>query len=228
MATIWERGPYQFCARVRRNGATETRTFESRKDAERWAAIIEGKIVGDDYDDRRQARDTSLAQACDWMSGHLDRSRSDAKNKVSKLRYWQSTHLASWSLLAIRPADLIDWRRAVLDEDGAEDGAACGPDAECGQQTVIHRLNVLSQVYKRWSLDHDVIITNPVVEGVRPSLPGGRDRRAQGLQVPPDRRGPAREARAALTRETARDRARPRETRGLSAPLDRGTGRRWT
>lgn len=110
-------------------------------------------------------------------SQHLDRSRSNAKNKLSKLRYWQGTHLAGWSLLGIRPADLIDWRRMVLDEDGAEDGTVCGPDAECGPQTVIHRLNVLSQLYKRWSLDHDILITNPVAEGVRPSLPGGRDRR---------------------------------------------------
>ncbi|MGE5514638.1 MAG: site-specific integrase [Bacteroidota bacterium] len=177
MATVWERGPYQFCARVRRNGVSETRTFETRKQAERWAAFIEGKVAGDEYDDRREARDTSLSQACDWMAQHLDRSRSDAKNKLSKLRYWQGTHLAGWSLLGIRPADLIDWRRMVLDEDGADDGTVCGPDAECGPQTVIHRLNVLSQIYKRWSLDHDILITNPVVEGVRPSLPGGRDRR---------------------------------------------------
>lgn len=177
MATVWERGPYQFCARVRRNGVSETRTFETRNQAERWAAVIEGKVVGDEYEDRREARETSLSQACEWMAEHLDRSRSDAKNKASKLRYWQGTHLAQWSLLSIRPSDLVDWRRLVLDEDGAEYGEICGPDAECGPQTVVHRLNVLSQLYKRWALNHDVTVNNPVIEGVRPSLPSGRDRR---------------------------------------------------
>jgi len=34
MATVWTRGPYQFCVRVRRNGVSETKTFETRREAE--------------------------------------------------------------------------------------------------------------------------------------------------------------------------------------------------
>lgn len=170
MATIWERGPYQFCARVRRNGVSQTKTFETKSAAEEWARIIEGKVTGDEYQDRSLARDTSLSQACQWLADSLP-DTPDAKNKRSKLRYWQGTEFASWSLVSLRPADLIRWRRDVLDEDGG------GDEAECSAQTVIHRLNVLSQVYKRWSLAHDQIINNPVIEGVRPSAPEGRDRR---------------------------------------------------
>lgn len=33
MATIWKRGPYQFCARVRRNGVSETETFETKTES---------------------------------------------------------------------------------------------------------------------------------------------------------------------------------------------------
>jgi hypothetical protein len=40
MATIWERGPYQF--RVRRKGVSETRTFETLREAGDWARVIEG------------------------------------------------------------------------------------------------------------------------------------------------------------------------------------------
>jgi integrase len=101
----------------------------------------------------------------------------DAKNKRSKLTYWQGAEFASWSLASLRPADLIRWRREVLDEDNAEDDETAGPAAEVGPQTVVHRLNVLSQVYKRWSLAHDHVISNPVIEGVRPGLPDGRNRR---------------------------------------------------
>ncbi|MBI5162713.1 MAG: site-specific integrase [Magnetospirillum sp.] len=170
MATIWERGPYQFCARVRRNGVSETKTFETKSAAEEWARIIEGKVTGDEFQDRSLARDTTLSQACQWLANTMP-DTPDAKNKRSKLRYWQESEFATWSLLSLRPADLIGWRREVLDEDGG------GDEADCSAQTVIHRLNVLSQVYKRWSLAHDQIITNPVTDGVRPRTPHGRDRR---------------------------------------------------
>ena len=170
MATIWKRGPLQFCARVRRNGVSETKTFTSNAAAEEWARIMEGKITGDEYQDRSLARDTTLSQACQWMADSLP-DTPDAQNKRSKLRYWQSTEFSSWSIVSLRPANLIRWRRDVLDEDGGRD------EAECSAQTVVHRLNVLSQVYKRWSLAHDQIINNHVCEKARPGLPEGRSRR---------------------------------------------------
>jgi integrase len=177
MAGVEYRGPYQFRARVRRNGVVQYKTFDTRAEAERWGAILEGKIIGDEYQDRRLVRDTTLRVACEWLEKNLDRSRPDAKNKISKLGYWQKSEFADWSLVSIRPADLIHWRRDVLDEDDAEDGQSAGPEAAVGPQTVVHRLNVLSQVYKRWALAHDALLTNPVVDGVRPSLPEGRNRR---------------------------------------------------
>lgn len=192
MATIDKRGDYQWRARVRRAGKTETRTFESYEAAHAWALSIEGKIVGDEYQDRKQARGTTLAQACDWMIANLDRRQADAKNKVSKLTYWKSTEFSGWSLVSLRPADLIRWRRRVLDEDNAEDGEAAGPQAEVGPQTVVHRLNALAQVYQRWSLAHDQTLTCPVTKGVRPSLPDGRNRR---LDIHLDRDGNDEEAR---------------------------------
>lgn len=155
---------------MRRKGVSQTKTFEKLADAEEWARIIEGKVSGDEFQDRRTARDTTLSQACAWYASAIQET-PDAKNKRSRIRYWQGSDFASWSLLSLRPADLINWRRDVLDEDGG------GEDAECSAQTVIHRLNTLSQVYKKWALAHDQIINNPVVEGVRPKKPEGRDRR---------------------------------------------------
>jgi integrase len=180
MATIDERGPYQWRVRIRRKigdkTVTLTHTAESYAAARKWAEINEGKVAGDEYKDRRKAKETTLEAACAWLEKILPNT-PDAKNKRSKLKYWRSTDLANWSLLSIRPADLIQWRRDVLDEDNAEDGETVGPGADVGPQTVVHRLNVLSQLFKRWSLAHDQPLTNPVVEGVRPSLPDGRNRR---------------------------------------------------
>lgn len=120
--------------------------------------------------DRSLARDTTLSQACQWLAENLS-DTPDAKNKKAKLRYWQSTKFATWSLVSLLPGELIAWRRDVLDEDGG------GEEAECSAQTVVHRLNVLSQVYKLWSLAHNLRIDNPVIGEVRPGLPSGRSRR---------------------------------------------------
>jgi len=178
MATIWKRGPYQFCVRVRRNDVDKTETFETRQEAEKWARITEGKVTGDDTVDLRQAKATTLGQACDWaIDGNHAGPGANGKNLNSKWRYWKTTDLADWSIAAIHDWDLIEWRRKVLDEDNAEDGQVIGPDADCGAQTCIHRLNALSKLIQIWSRAHKVPLDNPVKPGVRPSKPDGRDRR---------------------------------------------------
>src|SRR4051812_28871998 len=112
MATIWERGPFQFCARVRRKGASETRTFETRKEAEDWAAIIEGKVIGEEPVIRSKARDTTLSQALDWYEVTIvPRTPRSAKGKLVQVRYWRASRFAQWALNALKPWDLIDWRR---------------------------------------------------------------------------------------------------------------------
>ncbi len=173
---IWERGPHQFCVRVRRNGVSMSKTFETRAAADEWGRIMEGKVTGEEYVDRRVVRDTKLSQACTWYEGTLPNT-ADAKNKRSRLKYWKGTEFAEWSLASITPGDLLRWRRVVLDEDNADDGETVGPDAKVGPQTVVHRLNTLSQVYKTWALAHNQTVINPVIEGVRPGLPDGRNRR---------------------------------------------------
>ena len=178
MATVWKRGPYQFCVRVRRNGVSETKTFEARREAEDWARIIEGKVTGEDLVDHKKARDTSLARALEWYEKIiLPKTPRSAKGKQTQVNYWKASKFADWSLVALHPWDLIDWRREVLDEDNADDGEQVGPDAEFGPQTCVHRLNLISHLYGQWSLIHRVPLDNPVVRGVRPSLDNGRDRR---------------------------------------------------
>ncbi len=177
-AGIQVRGPHQFRAQVRRNGVYQTKTFETLREAQQWRRIMEGKVSGDEFVDLKLARATTLAQACEWMlEGKLYGNNPDAKNMVAKLRYWRGSKFADWSLLSIHDWDLIEWRREVLDEDNAEDGEPCGPDAECAPQTVIHRLNGLSKLIQFWSRAHKVPIDNPVKPGVRPRKPDGRDRR---------------------------------------------------
>ncbi len=175
---IQVRGPNQFRVQVRRNGVYQTKTFERLREAQEWQRVMEGKVTGEELVDLKRARGTTLAQACDWMlDGKRVGNNPDAKNVSAKLRYWKDSKFASWSLVSIHDWDLIEWRREVLDEDNAEDGEACGPAAECGAQTVIHRLNALSKLIQTWARAHKTPIENPVKPGVRPGKPDGRNRR---------------------------------------------------
>lgn len=175
---IQVRGAHQYRVQVRRNGFYQSRTFETLREAQEWQRIVEGKVTADEFVDLRRARTTTLAAACDWMlDGKLYGSNPGAKNVAVNLRYWKNSRFAGWSLLSIHDWDLIEWRREVLDEDNAEDSGRCGPEAECGPQTVIHRLNALSKLIQIWARANKVPLDNPVRPGVRPAKPDGRDRR---------------------------------------------------
>lgn len=194
MATIDQRGPYQFRARVRRKAGgktvTLTQTFESLKEAQDWAQIQEGKVVGDEYVDRKVVRQMTVRQACKWFmdrvapvdqkTGKRVAKSQHAKNQLSKLKYWAGSEFADWSLVSLKPWDLIEWRDELLQ------------DGECSAQTIVHRLNTLSQVYAHVALAQKVELSSPVGEKVRPSLGPGRDRR---LEVHRDKDGKDEEVR---------------------------------
>ncbi|WP_428491756.1 site-specific integrase [Rhodopila sp.] len=116
-----------------------------------------------------------LAEACDWMKGHLGKN-PNARNELNYITYWKSSKFAHWSLAALRDWDLITWRKEVLDEDNAKDQGV-GPAALVGAQTCIHRMNALSKVVQTWGRAHRITLDNPIKPGVRPRPPKGRERR---------------------------------------------------
>lgn len=179
MATIDQRGPNQWRARIRRKCGdkivTLTRTEETYEAVKRWADIQEGKVIGDEYEDRRTVQKTTIGQACEWflnriapldpLSSKRSAKTQHGKNQISHLKYWMASEFADCSLVSLKPWDLIEWRDELL------------ANADCSAQTIIHRLNTLSQVYINFALAQKIELTNPVGEKVRPSLGPGRDRR---------------------------------------------------
>ena len=85
----------KFRVQARRNGSYQSKTFGSIRAAEDWQRVIEGKATGEEIVDQKTARRTTLAKACAWMiDGNHAGSGANAKNTVSKLRYWQERRLA--------------------------------------------------------------------------------------------------------------------------------------
>jgi hypothetical protein len=112
MATIWKRGPYQFCVRVRRNGVSQTKTFETQREAESWARLVEGKVTGDEFVDFSKGKDTTLSVALDWYEKVIvPKTPRSAKGKKGQVAYWKASKFADWSLVSLHPWDLLDWRR---------------------------------------------------------------------------------------------------------------------
>ena len=63
MASIINRGPYQFQALIRRKGyPAQTRTFESIKDAKDWAREVEAKMRRGEFTDLSEAEATTLGE----------------------------------------------------------------------------------------------------------------------------------------------------------------------
>ncbi len=61
MATIITRGPYQYQAKVRRNGyPLQSKTFEHKQDALDWAAMIESEMRRGVFVDRTELEHTTL------------------------------------------------------------------------------------------------------------------------------------------------------------------------
>jgi len=128
MPTIERTWTLQFRVKIRRNGVVQTKTFETRRAAEEWARILDGKVSGDDFIDHSRARETILSQALDWYErAVVPKTPRSAKVKLGLIGYLRKSRFADWSLVALHPWDLLEWRREVLDEDNAEDGAQVGP-----------------------------------------------------------------------------------------------------
>ena len=120
MATISKRGSYQFQAIIRRTGyPTQTKTFETRKDAERWVRDIESKVDQGLFKDRREVEQTTLAEALDryllTVTCHK-RGRVGEENRINLLK---KNALALRSLGSLQAKDYSTYRDNRLQQVSA-------------------------------------------------------------------------------------------------------------
>ena len=73
MATIRERGPYQWQAQVIRKGhPAQYKTFNNKTAAERWARLVESEMDKGVFVSRKEAESTTLSDAIDrFIDEHL-------------------------------------------------------------------------------------------------------------------------------------------------------------
>jgi integrase len=170
MASITKRGEYQYQAQVRRTGyPTKSKTFETRKDAEKWARDIETQMDKSLYKDRRQIEQTTLGQALERYRQTVTSTKRGRVAEENRIKRLCAHPIAMRTLASLDASDFCSYR-----DERTRQGMS--------NSTVRIELAILSNLYKiaraEWCLPLE-----PVFATVTRPKPGeGRDRRFFGKE----------------------------------------------
>lgn len=167
MATIRRRGDYQWQAQIRRAGfPPQSKTFETRKDAEAWARALEREMDTGEFIPRGEAARTTIKALARMYEDERVEKMKHPRQESSRLKV-AVARFGDYHLSAVTSAMLSEWR----DELGKTLSA----------QTVHHYVGVVGRLYKFAEKDKGIPLPlgNPV-KGVRmPSIKNARDRRLE-------------------------------------------------
>lgn len=167
MASITKRGPYQFQAQIRRKGyPTQQHTFETQREAEAWATVIESEMHRGVFIDRSEAERTTLKDTLLRYAAEVTPEKRSATRELQRIRFLQRQAISCLSLAALRSADIALYRDARLKEVGAAQ--------------VRKELGLLSHVFNVARRDWSLPIDNPVAGIRKPPAPRHRERRLEG------------------------------------------------
>jgi integrase len=166
MATYRRRGRYSWEAQVRRRGwPSQTKTFDTKAEAEAWAAMIESEMNRGVWLDRSEAESTTLGALLDRYEAEVVPALKGAIRERSVLHLWRQTPLAKRTVATVRSGDIAQQRDAWL-----ADGLA--------PATVLRRLARLSHLFntarKEWGMES---LSNPVELVRKPTPNNARTRR---------------------------------------------------
>jgi integrase len=165
VAYIEKRANNQWQARVRRKGfPPETKTFNSRADAEEWATHLESEMKRGVYVSRAEAERTLLSEALERYEREVSRFKKGHEEEKYRIGKWKRHKLAKSSLAALRPTDFAKYR----DERLAE-GAATS--------TVRLELAVISHLCTVATKEWGIPIINPIANIRLPKVQNTRERR---------------------------------------------------
>lgn len=165
MATFERRGA-GWRAKVRRRGYPAlSATFDTKAEAQRWAAEIEGDMSRARFVDVREAERTTLFEALARYRDEVSVHKKGAAQELVRIKAWMKHPLASRPLTQIRSADLS----AVI---------SAATKAGKAQATIRLNLAIISNLYtvaaRDWRMEG---LTNPCLTLKKPGGSRKRDRR---------------------------------------------------
>lgn len=137
-------------AQIRRKGyPTLSATFDTKAEAQRWAAEVEGDMSRARFVDIREAEATTLDEALSRYLSEVTPAKKGAKQEAVRIEKWKNSIYAAKSIAAIRSSDMASYRDQEL---------------KAGRSTATVRLDlaVISHLYtvaaKDWGIEG---LTNP-------------------------------------------------------------------
>ena len=165
MAYFEKRGE-SWRAQIRRKGyPTLSATFDTKADAQRWAAEIEGDMSRSRFVDVREAEQTSLAEGLRRYLREVSDHKKGAKQEALRIKRWIAHPVSAKSMAAVKSSDMAEYR-----DERIKAGAS--------PATVRLDLAIISHLYtiasKEWGIEG---LTNPCKNLRMPKGSKERDRR---------------------------------------------------
>ena len=173
MASYRKRGDYQWQVRISKKGyPPQTKTFETKSDAEKWAREIESEMDKGRFVSRVEADNTTLHDALKRYLRDITPHKKGWKAETDRIKAWQSHKLAKRSLSSLRGTDFAQYR---------DDGRAAG----LAENTIRLSLAIISHLFniasKEWGIEG---VVNPLLSIRMPKGSQPRDRRISSEMLP--------------------------------------------
>ncbi|PUE38756.1 integrase [Limnohabitans sp. Hippo3] len=162
MASFRQRGG-KWQARVLRNGyPDQTKTFETKADAEKWARSIESEIDKGQFVNVNEAQRTTLGDLIKRYLAEVTPSMKGAAEDTIRLKAIMRKPIAQWSMANLSAARIAAYRDERLKEVSAG--------------TVIRELAYLSAIINHARREWGINVLNPVQMVRKPQSPQARAR----------------------------------------------------
>lgn len=164
MATLEKRGEF-WRVKVRRTGfPTQSRTFDNKALAQRWAREIENEMDRGDFVDRTEAEKNSLAEVLKRYQREISPTKKGADSEDYRIDSILKSRVCQTKMSALSSAHLASYRDDRL--------------AQVSSSTVNRELNVISHAIEIARREWGIYLSeNPVRLVRRPKPPRARDRR---------------------------------------------------
>ena len=141
----------------------QTRTFDTKAEAEAWAATVESEIVRGVFVSLKEAENTTLSEALDRYEREVTIHKKNQRSERLYAKTWKAA-LGSRSLASINSSDIAKFRDERL--------KSVSPNMVRLELALLSHLFTIA--IKEWGMSG---LVNPVQQIRKPKLPRGRERR---------------------------------------------------
>lgn len=173
MATFRKRGEYQWETQIRKKGFPyQTKTFNTKPEAEAWAAVIESEMVRGVFVSRAEAERTTLGKIIDRYIGEVTPTHRGCDSEALRLKAMSRHPLASRFLATLTSTDFAKYRDERLKGD-PEEGIKPAKPATIHRELGLFQ-QVIDQARREWGIS---LPENPLRLVSRPRFQNARNRR---------------------------------------------------